>query len=231
MDLLYELFQKYPYSSESFQKMVCGEKNVAIMLNDGNIGVCSTLCNTIVCDTKTLENPDFTNYHHRILINAWVNACANNNITPSGNNDIFDAINFTSFKHVVMVGYFGSLTKKLLDIGINLSVFDLNEEDKPVEPLKNLSTGIQKADAIILTATSISNNTFNELIGIVPNHSKVFILGPSTPLSPFMFRNPVIAGLFGARFDPFDHEVLKAIEQGGGTRSFLGRMQKIYILQ
>jgi uncharacterized protein (DUF4213/DUF364 family) len=231
MDLLSFLFLKYPYTPEKLKKMVCGEKNVAIMLDNGSIGVCSTLCNTVECAFKILENPDFTNYHHRIIINAWVNAFANNSVTPSGTNDIFDAIDFTRFEHVVMVGYFGSLSKKLMDIGINLSVFDLNEEDKPVEPLKNLASGIQKADAVILTATSISNNTFNELVGIVSTNSKVFILGPSTPLSTFMFSNPVISGLFGARFEPFDHEVLQAIEQGGGTRSFLGRMQKIYILR
>jgi len=231
MDLLQLLFLNYPYSEDLLQQMICGEKNVAFMLSNGNIGVCSTLCHSIEVDERILKKPNFSKYDHRIVVNAWVNAFINSNIVPTGNSDIFDAIDFTIFKHVVMIGYFGSLSQKLMQSGINLSVFDLDEENKPVKPINKQKSVIQTADAVILTATSLSNNTFQPLINIVPSIAKVYILGPSTPLSQLFFNYPQIEGLFGARFKPFQIEVLESIRKGGGTRSFLEYMEKVFVLR
>jgi uncharacterized protein (DUF4213/DUF364 family) len=231
MDLLRQLFSQFPFSQSAIKAFVCGEKNVAVMLKNGNIGVCSTLCHKVEVDTKILKNPNFSIYNHRIIVNAWVNACTNYGFQVSGYTDIFTAIEFSVFKQVVMIGYFRSLNEKLRSIGVNLSVFDLDEEEKPVEPIINQNKVIQTADAVILTATSISNGTIKSIMDVVPLKTKVFILGPSTPLSQAMFSIPTVCGMFGARFHPFDNEVLSAIASGGGTRSFLSRMEKVYLLR
>ncbi|MFP4557741.1 MAG: Rossmann-like domain-containing protein [Bacteroidales bacterium] len=207
-----------------------GSKNVAVMLTNGQIGVCSTLGKEINQPAEDiLKKPDFTSYEHRILVNAWVNACANYNMSICGNSDIYNAINLSSYSNIVMVGYFKSLIQKLSDSNIKVTVFDLNEEDKPVEPIQNQKESIRNAECIILTATSLANSTYSSILSNVSASSNTFILGPSTPLSPLMFEHLPITGLFGARFKPFDYNVLNSIAQGGGTRSFLDRMEKVWV--
>jgi len=230
-DILKQLFNHHPYKQNELKELVFGDKNVAVMLSNGAIGVCSTLCHSFKHREDILGNPDFTNYEHRVLVNAWVNANSNYIYPIQGHSDIFDAFDFTEYSQVVMVGYFGSLAQKLQEQNVNLKVFDLDEHEKPVEPLQNLKATLEKADVVILTATSISNNTFNGLIDNVSSHGKIFILGPSTPITPFLFSLPTIAGLFGAQFQPFDYEVLNAISGGGGTRSFLNRMEKVFLFR
>lgn len=231
VDILKELFEQFPYSPHELNRVVFGDKNVGIMLNDGSIGVCSTLCNRIAINKNILANPDFSNYQHRVVMNAWVNAKANYREITRGHSDIFNAVDYKAFSQVAMVGYFGSLTKKFADSKVNFKVFDLNEDEKPVEPLASLNKTLGQSDAVILTATSISNNTINSLLKCISSSAKVFILGPSTPLTSNLFAIPNIVGLFGARFSLNDDAVLSAIGQGGGTRSFLSRMEKVYLLR
>jgi uncharacterized protein (DUF4213/DUF364 family) len=230
-DILEELFLLNPYRKELIQKSCIGIKNVAIMLTNGCIGVCSTLGKGIDYSVDSiLDKPDFTKHEHRIVVNAWINANSNYNIDISGNADINEAIDFSSFKKIVMIGYFGSLVDKLRQKDVEITVFDLNEEDKPVEPIRYQRETITNSDCIILTATSLSNLTFLDLFPYIPQNCKVLILGPSTPLSPLFFSQLNVSGLFGARFQPYDYDVLNSIEEGGGTRSFLKRMEKVFIL-
>jgi uncharacterized protein (DUF4213/DUF364 family) len=230
-DILEELFHLYPYRKDLIKKSSIGMKNVAIMLTNGCIGVCSTLVKGIDYSAESiLSIPDFTKHEHRIVVNAWINANCNYSTEISGTSDINEAIDFSSFKRIVMIGYFGSLVDKLKQKNVEIAVFDLNEEDKPVEPIRYQRETISNSDCIILTATSLSNLTYFDLFPYIPQSCKVFILGPSTPLSPLLFNRLKVSGLFGARFKPYDYDVLSSIAEGGGTRSFLKRMEKVFIL-
>ncbi len=229
-DILKQLFKKHPFSESNTNKLVIGSKNVAVMLKNGQIGVCSTLGKRINQPAdEVLRNPDFNLYEHRILVNAWVNACANYSMNICDNSDIYNAIDFRNYTSIVMVGYFKSLMSKLNGSRIKVTVFDLNEEDKPVEPLQNQIESIRNANCIILTATTLANSTYYNIISNASDTSDIFILGPSTPLSPLVFEHLPITGLFGARFKPFDYSVLNSIAQGGGTRSFLSKMEKVWV--
>jgi len=230
-DILETLFLQFPFDNNSYESVICGEKFIGIMLKNGSIGVASTLSEKMPHNIlKALANPDFSNYSNRILVNAWVNACVNHTEKITGTGDIFEAISFNKFKNVVMVGYFGSLAQKFNSQDLELTIFDLNEHEKPVEPMENQQQYIEKADCVILTSTSIANGTFCNLISFIKENCKVYLLGPSTPLSCSVMELFPVNGIFGARFKPFDFEVLNAIEAGGGTRAFLANMQKVYIL-
>jgi hypothetical protein len=231
-DILSKLFNKYPFNSSQVEQAITGKKCLAIMLKNGNIGVCSTLCNTIAEPIEEiLSKANLSNYHHRIAVNTWVNACTNYTLEPSGLGDISSVINFTEVHNLVMIGYFGSLANRLKQNGTRLKIFDYNEEHGITEPMEKQVEEISQAQAIILTSTSIANNTFTNIVKTAKPTCNIYMLGPSTPLSGEMFNNPNIAGLFGARFKPFDFDVLNAIANGGGTRSFLDRMEKVFISQ
>lgn len=230
-DILNELYYSFPFSQNSLKDFAIGEKNVAIVLSNGSIGVCSTLGNKIEQSAASiLLNPDFNSPTHRIIVNAWINASCNYSYPITGNSDIIEAVDFTKYNSIAMVGFFGSLAKKLENQNLKITIFDLNEEDKPVAPIRSQRDSLGKSDCVIITATSLFNLTYSDLITYVKKDCDVFLLGPSTPLSPSFFRNPNIKGLFGARFKPNDYEVIKSINLGGGTRSFLNRMEKVFIL-
>lgn len=230
-DILFDLFKLYPYSENKLKEIAIGQKNVAVMLSDGTIGVCSTLGNSIESSPyEILLNPNFQNPRHRILINAWVNAHCNYDTSISGISDIIEAVNFNQYESIVMVGYFGSLASKLEKKNIKITIFDLDEEDKPVEPMRFQKKSLNESDCVILTATSLFNLSYFDIISNVNENSHIFILGPSTPLSHLFFKQSNIKGLFGARFLPFDLDVMNSIANGGGTRSFLQRMDKVYII-
>lgn len=229
-DILLELFKKHPYEKNQILATSNGEKYFAIMLTNGNIGVCSNLDSIVINEStdEILVNPDFNSYPHRIVVTAWINACCNYSETVNGKLDISQAIDFTNYSSVVMVGYFGSLTEKLLEKSVNLTIFDLKEEEKPVTPMSKQIDAVKAADCLIITSTSITNKTYANLLENSTPECHIYLLGPSTPITSFLFSLPNIYGLFGSRFMPFDFEVLNTITQGGGTRSFLGRMEKVY---
>jgi uncharacterized protein (DUF4213/DUF364 family) len=232
-DTLFELFHKFPYREDLVKQFAVGQKYVGIMLTNGSIGVSATLMHGMnTSPEKILENPDFTKYEHRIVANAWINANQNYSECINGKADIFEAIDFASYKSLVMVGYFGSLVQKFVDKGLKITIFDLNEQEVPVEPIENQKEAISNSDGVILTSTTLANGTFQRIMGFTTSKSKVFMLGPSTPLTAdVMDMHSEVCGLFGARFKPHDDEVLSRIAEGGGTRTFLSRMEKVYLLR
>jgi uncharacterized protein (DUF4213/DUF364 family) len=227
-DILQHLFQKHPFIPENLAEIICNSKHCTILLKNGNIGVCSTLGVSLVNDLAVFSNPDFSRIDHRIMINAWVNACTNYTLQPQGEGDIFTAVDFSIYKSTVMVGYFGSLSEKFINKGIDVTIFDLDPTDKPVAPIETQKHHLSKADAVILTATSISNMTFQDLMENTSEKSDVFILGPSTPLDALLLLQPKVKALFGTRFGTNDSNVLEIIRAGGGTKKFLPFIKKVY---
>lgn len=227
-DILQQLFLKHPYRLDNLAELICNQKHCAILLNNGNIGVCSTLGVTLVEDKSIFLNPDFNRIDHRIMVNAWVNACANYSLQPDGDGDIFTAVDFSNYSNIVMIGYFGSLFDKFRNKGINVTIFDLDPTDKPVSPIETQKYHLSKADTVILTATSISNFTFYDLLYNTSPKADVYILGPSTPIDDLLITVPKVKALFGTRFNKNDTLVLDIIRSGGGTKSFLPFIKKVY---
>ncbi|MCD4746110.1 MAG: hypothetical protein K8R58_07410, partial [Bacteroidales bacterium] len=73
-DPLKYLTEKYGIDVLSIKQIVFGKKYIAVMLNNGNIGVCATLLNKININIEDLNKHDINNFQHRIIINAYFNA-------------------------------------------------------------------------------------------------------------------------------------------------------------
>jgi len=226
-DILVNLFDKFKLNSSIVdQRLIEGSKYVASVNKFGNIGVCATL--GVDVNDVDLNSPNFGLVSDRIAVNALVNSYSNYNSKIDGAGDIFTVVDFNKYSSIVMIGYFSSLAKKFEGRNIELNVFDLNQQEMPVLPMEKQAEYLSRADCIILTSTSISNNTFG---GIVENSSKLsdlFSLGPSTPMDDLLFEYPQVKGLFGSLFKPFDNNPLQIIVEGGGTRQFMQYMEKVY---
>lgn len=219
----------YPFDKNQIGQLVIGEKYVGIMLKNGQTGVCSTLKNDVVFDIGNKPNIDLNDLNHRIVYNAYINAILNYHNSYKANKDIFDAIEFSQKNNIVMIGYFRPLVKKFAEEKIPINIFDLYEQDHNIQPVSQQKQALKEAGTVILTSTSIFNNTFKDIVQQTKHDCDIYLLGPSSILHPHMltFRN--IKNIFGAVFKKNDPRILEAIENGNGTQTFLPFGTKVCI--
>jgi uncharacterized protein (DUF4213/DUF364 family) len=220
---------KYGSGYDFIQRIVAGEKYVAVIHKNGSLGVCSTLFNPVEVDLEVFRKPDIQILSHRIMLNAWFNAFLNNRILPEGEGDIFDIVDFRRYQRIVMVGYFRPLVKKFRDNEIALKIFDKLVKEPDVLPQTLLLKSVSEADCLILTATSIFNNTFQEINLNTGKNTETYILGPSSILHRDMFLYPNIQMVFGCIFHENTDKVAGIVANGGGTRDFLPFAKKVFI--
>ena len=214
---------------QNIKHIVCGEKYVAVVLKNGNLGVCATLDNYVNIDVKDLRFPDLNNIRHRIVLNAYFNAAYNYNNHYDTTIDVFDKIDFKKYSKIVMIGFFRSLVEKFENEKINLKIFDKAVEDDKLTNITEQLAEVAKANALILSSTSVFNNTFLDIVNATNDNCDIYTLGPSTILNSKMFEYRNIKLLFGSVFEPNDVNTLKIIQDGGGTKQFLPFMNKVFL--
>ena len=222
-------FEKYGIDLKSINQIICGKKYVAVLLKNGKVGVCATLDNYVNIDVRDLKIPDIKNIQHRIVINAYYNAVFNYQNEYDTTSDIFDKIDFKKYNKIVMIGFFQSLVKKFENENINLTIFDKAVQNDKLTDMSQQLEEISKADALILSSTSVFNNTFMDLVNATKDTCDIYTLGPSTILNKEMFQYRNIKLLFGSIFEENDVNTLKIIQQGGGTKQFLPFMDKVFL--
>lgn len=226
---LKHFLKKYSINILNIQKIVCGLKYSAVLLKNGNIGVCANLLNHVNIEIEDLKAPDLNKIEHRIILNAYFNAKLNylNNYEKSI--DIFEDIDYMQYKNIVMIGLFKPLLKKFNENNITINVFDLTKEDQTLIPIKNEIAYIKNADVIILSSTTIFNRTFLNIVNNTGENCDIFLLGPSSLMNRDMFQYKNIKKIFGSIFNPYDDRVLNTIKDGYGTRKFLQFGRKVSI--
>ncbi|MCK5823429.1 MAG: hypothetical protein KAG95_05455 [Bacteroidales bacterium] len=220
------LYNKFGVNIKNIQKIVYGDKYTAVVLKNGNIGLCANLNNKVYILPKDFETPDFNNFGHRILLNAYFNAEFNYLNKYDKILDIFDGIDFEKYNELVMIGYFKPLLKKFKKNNIKISIFDLYSRDDVITPMERQPVYVKKADAIILTSTSIFNNTFLDIVNN-SNNCDIFLLGPSSIMHPEILEYKNVKTVFGSVFEKNDHNVLDIIKDGFGTQYFLPYGKKV----
>ncbi len=131
------------------------------------------------------------------------------------NGDIYTAIGIGPSTRLAMVGFFQPLMKQLEKRGAIVEVIDefrgMGDKDRFCEKLSHW------ADAVIITSTSLLNNTAEEILGYVGQTTKTALIGPSTPMVAEAFNHlPVhaLAGIVPLEAEP----IMKAVRHGLGTR-------------
>jgi uncharacterized protein len=145
--------------------------------------------------------------------------------------DADNSIMFEKFKigpgcRVAMVGYFGPLVKKFEHEGVSLEILDisrgLGDKKEFYNKLKNW------AQVLLLTSTSILNDSTEEILANAGEKAKTVLLGPSTPMAADAFRHLPVAMLAGTV--PVDKEnTLKAVRHGMGTPVLHRYSRKVYL--
>lgn len=219
--------EKHGVDISNVDKIVCGRKYSAVLLKNGNIGVCANLLNDVKAEKEDFKAPDLNKIEHRIILNAYFNANLNYLNHYEKTADIFDGIDFMNYKNIVMVGLFRPLLEKFKKNNIEIHVFDLIKKDGALVSIKDEMEYIKKADAIILSATSIANGTFMDIVTHSRESCDIFLLGPSSIMSRDMFEYKNIKKIFGSIFKAGDENVLNVIRNGFGTKKFIKYGRKV----
>ncbi|MEI6821626.1 MAG: DUF364 domain-containing protein [Bacteroidota bacterium] len=227
-DPLQHLFSINKPDITNVKSITSGALCLAVTLNNNNIGVCASLNNKFDVDKIALTNPDFAKPDHRAVLIAYYNAYYNYDHPAKGKNDIMEEVDFTTFNKIVMIGNFRPLIRKFNAEGISLNVFDLENDDAYLIDIKLQKEYILTADALIVTATTLLNNTFSDIIAHTNDNCLVYILGPSTIVSKELFKFRNISKVFGAVFTDAA-KVISLIERGGSIKDCLSYGKKVSI--
>lgn len=137
---------------------------------------------------------------------------------PVSDTDILDLIK--PGDRVAMVGYFGPLVPKILKITDKLTVLEKREIEAPKTrtlPSENAREILPASDVIILSASTLANRTFDELLSLRGTAREIVLLGPSAPLYPAPFFERGITAIMGTRiFDPLI--MLTVVSEAAGTK-------------
>lgn len=137
---------------------------------------------------------------------------------PLSNIDILDLTRPED--SVSMVGYFGSLVPKLLEITDKLTVLEKRDiEDAKIRILSSERARevLPASDVIILSTSTLANRTSDELLALRGTAREIILLGPSVPLYPRPFFKRGITALMGTRI--LDSQImLTVISEAGDTK-------------
>lgn len=137
---------------------------------------------------------------------------------PVSSIDILDLIKPED--KVAMVGYFGPLVPRILKITDKLTVLEKREIEFPQTmtlPSEKAREILPSSDVIILSASTLANRTFDELLSLRGAAREVVLLGPSAPLYPAPFFSRGITAIMGTRIiDPLT--MLTVVSEAGGTK-------------
>jgi uncharacterized protein (DUF4213/DUF364 family) len=228
---LYNLFCKQA-EKVNVDLLCLGLGYTAAVTSDGGIGIaytyfedkksCMVLNETIDFEGRPasvlLEKMKSESTIERSMALALVNALNYEDalkLPEDKNNTIlFKEFNIQPDTNVAMVGYFGPLVDRFKEQSIPLEILDTSRGLGSMHDFyKKLGNW---ADVLLLTSTSILNNTTEEILSHLHENVKTAMLGPSTPMVAEAFAHLPVHMLAGTV--PLDSEnVIKAVRHGMGT--------------
>ncbi len=214
------LLAKHDFEINAIEKIYTGLRYTAVLLKNGNIGVCANLGQIINPGKDNYVNLNMQDHAHRIVLNACFNALLNNTNECLKEGDIFDVIDFKAYKNIIMIGLFKPVLQKFDKAGIPIHIFDYRKNNEILVSMNDQKKFLKEADSVILTSTSLANNTFLEIVNSTKQNCDIFLLGPSSIIINEMLSYRNIKMIFGTCFNKYDERVLKIIDEDGGTRDF-----------
>ena len=130
--------------------------------------------------------------------------------------DSLSIMNLVYQDHVAMVGLFSPMVPKIEGMGANLTIIERNPARLAVLDKNESSRILKECTVAIITATTLLNDTLEEVLNGLGNPRHVAILGPSTPLCPEIFHDTPVNHLGGATVND-TKKIMQIISEGGGT--------------
>lgn len=152
------------------------------------------------------------------------------------NLDPIELIVLSEKNQVCVVGAFLSYIKKVAESNSVLKIIELNENAVPEEYRRyfvpsNLSEEvISQSDVVIITGSSLANNTLDRLLEIIPRKTKVILVGPTSGLIPDVLFARGVDIIGATRITDSDKMMELVAEGAAGFHLFLSCATKICII-
>lgn len=159
-------------------------------------------------------------------------ATANAVLHPADIKDERDSLSImklTPADRVAMVGLFTPMVPKVEASGAKLSIIERDPTRMAVLDKKETDMILKECTVAIITATTLLNDTLEEILNSLGNPRHVAILGPSTPLCAEIFQGTPITHLGGAAIQDMN-KVMQIISDGGGTPAMRPYLRFVNIL-
>lgn len=151
--------------------------------------------------------------------------------------DAYDAAAIQPGERVVVVGAFVPLLRALKQAGQSFTILEIDPRTlKPDEmpyfrPADQAPAVIPAADVVLMTGTTLLNDTLEVLLGLCRPDARVVVVGPTVSLlpGPFLRRGADVLG--GVRVTAPD-ALLDTLSEGGSGYHFFGRSaDKVVLLR
>lgn len=231
-------------SGESVSAVCIGLGYTAVLLESGKAGVAYTFRNDMPhgCTVfqgkrplagssaaELLQYVTSADMLERTVGVATANALINRSDRLYADGDTLDHLDIRPDDTVGMIGYFGPLIAPLQKLTKTLLVFERNGNPADgVYPEEAASRLLPTCTVVLITSTSIINNTIEHLLKKAAGCRTMALLGASTPLAPEVFKPQGINLLSGVVVtDP--QGILQVVSEGGGMRFFKNHIKKVNI--
>lgn len=127
--------------------------------------------------------------------------------------------------NVVIIGYFKPLIPKIMRKTCKIKVLEkkkIVESEVEIYPEKKADEIIPEADVLIISGSTIVNQTINKILNIQNNAREKILLGPTASMIPQPWFELGITAVMGVKITDTD-EMLKIISEGGGARQLLSK--------
>ncbi len=177
-----------------------------------------------------LEKIKSENAIERSMALALVNALNYHealNLPEDEDNEImFEKFKIGKGCRIAMVGYFPPFARSFEKMGVSLEILD---SSRGLGRKKDFYSKLKSwAQVLLVTSTSILNNSSEEILSHAGENLKTIMLGPSTPMTGEAFKHLPVHMLAGTV--PIDKEkTLKAIRHGMGTPVLHKHSRKVYL--
>lgn len=251
--------KKYDIENYTIDRVFIGALFTAVQLSSGYCGLAKTEFSGSIHHGKRNLNSIFepgkytgsnliqllstneTNGFLKVVQLAAINALSAEWISKANykiieNSDPLDLISIQG-KRIAMVGAFCSYIKKLSQQNCTLKVLELDEDAFDEEGKKYYVPANQSlkifcdSDVVIITGSTLANNTIDQLLSEIPSRAQILVVGPSGGIIPdFLFNKNV--SIIGATRVLNSDILFKMIAEGASGYHFFqsGAAQKICIL-
>jgi uncharacterized protein len=138
--------------------------------------------------------------------------------------DSLSIMKLTPDDRVAMVGLFTPMVPKIEATGAKLSIIERDASRMAVLDKKESDRILKDCTVAIITATTLLNDTLEEMLNGLGNPRHVAVLGPSTPLCPEIFKDTPVNHLGGAVVRD-TARIIQIISEGGGTKAMRPHLQ------
>lgn len=160
---------------------------------------------------------------------AAVNAVLNTPQTVGDTGNVMSALDIRPDSTLGTVGDFRPILTGARSKTDRIYVFEQDvTDDGALYDSSTIPEHLPKCDVVVITASSIVNQTIDAVLSHCQNARQVCVIGPSTPLCPQVFRPYNVQLLAGSVVtDP--QRILEVVSQGGGAMSMKPAIRQMLV--